>query len=60
MFTPPYHPASNGSAEHAVKTVKEGLRKMEGPLETRIPRFLLKYRVTLQTTMGTAPAELLM
>ena len=33
---------------------------MEGPLETRIPRFLLKYRVTPQSTTGTAPAELLM
>ena len=59
MFTPPYHPVSNGLAEHAVKTVKKGLRRMEGPLETRIPRFLLKYRVTPQSTTGTAPAELL-
>ena len=60
VFTPPYHPASNGLAERAVKTVKEGLRKMEGPLEIRIPRFSLKYRVTPQSTTGTAPAELLM
>ena len=37
VFTPPYHPASNGLAECAIKTVKKGLRKMEGPLETRFP-----------------------
>jgi len=39
--------------------MKEGLRKLEGPLEVRIPQFLLKYRVTPQTTTGTAPAELM-
>ena len=55
-----YHPSSNGLEERAVQTVKEGLRKMTGPLETRIPRFLLKYRLTPQATTGTAPAELLM
>ena len=60
VFAPPYHPASNGLAERAFKTVKKGLRKMEGLLETRIPSFLLKYRVTPKSTTGTAPAELLM
>lgn len=33
---------------------------MDGSLEVRIPRFILKYRVTSQSTTGTAPAELLM
>ena len=55
-----YHPSSNGLAERAVQTVKDGLKKMTGPLEARIPRFLLKYRVTPQATTGIAPAELLM
>jgi hypothetical protein len=40
--------------------VKEGLKRMEGPLETRIPRFLFKYRVTSQASTGTALAVLLM
>ena len=60
VTTAPYHPSSNGLAERAVQTVKEGLKKMQGPLELRIPRFLFKYRVTPQTTTGATPAELLM
>ena len=58
--TAPYHPSSNGQAERAVQTVKAGLRKMKGPLETRVARFLLKYRATPQATTGLTPAELLM
>ena len=60
MTTAPYHPSSNGLAERAVQTVKDGLKKLTGPLELRIPRFLFKYRVTPQSTTGIAPAELLM
>ena len=60
ITTAPYHPSSNGQAERAVQTVKAGLRKMKGPLETRVARFLLKYRATPQTTTGLTPAELLM
>ncbi len=39
IISAPYHPTSNGLAESAVQTVKEGLKKMIGPLEMRIPRF---------------------
>ena len=60
MTSAPYHPASNGLAERAVQTLKEGVKKMSGPLEVRIARFLFKYRVTPQATTGRAPAELLM
>ena len=60
LTSSPYHPSSNGLAERAVQTVKEGIRKMNGPLETRIARFLFKYRVTPQATTGLTPAELLM
>ena len=60
MTSAPYHPASNGLAEWALQTLKEGVKKMSGPLDVRIARFLFKYRVTPQATTGIAPAILLM
>ena len=57
----PYHPSSNGLAERAVQTVKQGLRKMtEGSLQLKLSRFLFSYRITPQSTTGRSPAELLM
>ena len=57
----PYHPATNGLAECAIKTLKESLKKSKtGSLETRISHFLFKYRTTPHTTSGISPAELLM
>lgn len=57
----PYHPSSNGLAERAVQTVKQGIKKISlGDLETRLCQFLARYRITPQTTTGRAPAELLM
>lgn len=56
-----YHPSSNGLAERAVQTVKSGLIKMKGDtVETRLSRFLFKYRVTPQSVIGLSPAEMLM
>ena len=61
MLSPPRHPASNGQAEAAVKVVKAALMKdREGPLSTRLARFLLAYRVRPHSTTGRAPCELLM
>ncbi|KAJ8388189.1 hypothetical protein AAFF_G00136550 [Aldrovandia affinis] len=40
---------------------EEGIKKMgEGSVETKLSRFLFKYRSTPQTTTGATPAELLM
>jgi hypothetical protein len=58
--TAPYHPSSNGLAERAVQTLKNGLRKSVGDLEDRLCRFLLHYRATPQSTTNQSPAELLM
>ncbi|KAG8002366.1 Sodium-coupled neutral amino acid transporter 3 [Nibea albiflora] len=59
--TAPYHPASNGLAEQAVETLKDGLRKMPGHiLETKLSCFLFQYRITTHTTTGIPPAEMLM
>ncbi len=56
----PYHPSSNGMAERAVQTFKSGFLKMSGgSIETRISRFLFRYRNTPQGTTGSSPAELL-
>ena len=56
----PYHPASNGLAERAVRTVKQGLKKTtQGSIQDRLSRFLFGYRNTPQTTTGHAPAELM-
>ena len=56
----PYHPASNGQAERAVRIFKEGIEKMGGTMRTKLSQFLLKYRITPHTTTGVPPAQLLM
>ena len=58
--TPPYHPASNGLVERAVQTFKLGMKKLtEGSVETKVSRFLFKYRLTPHSSTGISPAELM-
>ena len=60
ILTPPYHPASNGSVERSVQTFKEGLKRLKkGSLNTRLMRFLFKYRITPHSSTGVSPAELM-
>jgi hypothetical protein len=49
-------------AERAVQTFKEAMKKMSNKesLETKVSRFLFKYRITPHSTTGIAPAEMLM
>lgn len=59
--TAPYHPASNGLAERAVQTFKSAVKRMtSGTVETKVSRFLFKYRITPHSTTGISPAELIM
>lgn len=57
----PYHPATNGLAERAVKIFKEGVKKLKkGTMQTKIDRVLFRYRITPHSTTGASPAEMLM
>ncbi|XP_014679047.1 PREDICTED: uncharacterized protein K02A2.6-like [Priapulus caudatus] len=66
ILSPPYHPATNGQAENAVKTVKNALKKhflddeRSGLSDShKLANFLLTYRCTPHSVTGVTPAELL-
>ena len=59
ITTPPYSPKSNGLAEKSVQTFKNGFGgQKSGSVQSRVSRFLFKYRVTPHTTTMKSPAEL--
>ena len=56
-----YHPSSNGQAERAVQTVKQGIKQTPGKtIQERLSKFLFNYRITPHATTGIPPCELLM
>lgn len=65
--TPPYHPASNGTAERLVQTVKKDLQKqlqdektrgVQKTIQHRVDQFLFHYRNTPCAATSKTPAEL--
>lgn len=67
LFTPPYHPQSNGAVERLVQTTKRGILKSQlederagrtRSLQHRIDNFLFSYRTTPHSFTESAPCEL--
>ena len=59
----PYHPATNGMAEHFVQTFKQDLRAAlteKKSISWKLANFLLAYRSTPHALTGETPAMLLM
>ena len=61
ILNAPYHPSSNGLAEHFVRTYKQAMRAGETDglsLNHRLSEFLFAYRATPHATTDASPGEL--
>ncbi|XP_061706699.1 uncharacterized protein K02A2.6-like isoform X1 [Cydia pomonella] len=62
VHSAPYHPASNGAAENAVRIIKRVIKKavrQKHNVNLAISNFLLHYRNTPHCTTGESPAMLM-
>ena len=61
IYSAPYHPSTNGLAECAVQSFKQGIKRIKGEsVQERLSKYLFNYRITPHSTTGIPPAELLM
>ena len=59
IFSPPFHPSSNGMAEINVKIFKRALKANHLNLEESLQEFLRNYRNTPHTATGRTPFEMM-
>ena len=64
LFSPPYHPTSNGLVEKAVHITKDKLKKCDAPIQPSslracIAGILRVYRNTVHSTTGETPYDLM-
>lgn len=65
IYSPAYHPSSNGQAVSMVSVIKKGLKSVildnmyKNPLQEQISKFLFDYRNSKNSTTGKSPAEII-